>query len=291
MQQLGLLYAQAVLQTPDLEAIRVALGIPTGDATTTALGLLSSIQFSNTNIAASTGLLPSPASNTQLAYLASIAASNLLAVPPTGPTLSSCTAPYKSTGMALVPWDLIGGASVVFATFPTSRPSGVTFGSTFGITTDYAELQIATSWNGWGVYVASEMDQYSDGSTFARYPTNKWRVLSGNSALAFSVAGAGALSVTLCPPANYFGDAVQNTQTFTAVLHPANASYYYPSVASNSGITIPAGTVLTYSRNDILYRPYPTGNYVAAPAVMPATGTYIFTNDPKQPFTITVYYP
>jgi hypothetical protein len=113
----------------------------------------------------------------------------------------ACLDPWYSTGQVVLPWSLIGGTSQMFAVFDI-LPTGLSYGSTFGLTDDHSELD-ATDWTGWRVFVESDMPTYADGADLlgvARYPTNQWNNLDGTNPRAFSVDARGGIQVFLCPP-------------------------------------------------------------------------------------------
>jgi len=122
-------------------------------------------------------------------------------VPPT-----VCGDAYISSGMTLVPgladpiWP-----SLVYAVFPDPPPTGITFGSVFGIGVDNTELiNSAGDWDGYYIYVASSAPNYGlyigPGSTaLTRYATNVWLNLEGyEEHLSVYVGGSDSLRVYLC---------------------------------------------------------------------------------------------
>jgi len=181
-------------------ATAVALGIPSGDATTTALGRLSTIEGYLHAINLATGIPSGDATTTMLGRLATIENQTRCGCGPLPPTSPPCDNPYISDGVYFVPSIFIGG-DVNVAAFPDPPPSGVTFGTEFGIGVDDTELQTATDWEGWQVYVESDAPNFQIGTLeTARYPTGQWLELHGDNNLAFSVGSMYSITVYLCPP-------------------------------------------------------------------------------------------
>lgn len=196
---LSLLLALSQVQLPNLATIHAALGNPSGDATTTALGLLASIQYSNAGIYADTGTTTGPP-RTILDLLSKQGSGCPCASP--NATVGGCASPYRSGEMALAPWSLIPGySSLMFARFLAAPPAGVSYGTVFGIATDKTELT-SSNWAGWKFYCASDQSQCSINPTsLTRYPCNTWVDMpSGAGDYAWSVSDRGGLTVTLCPP-------------------------------------------------------------------------------------------
>lgn len=180
-----------------LSAIRTAIGIPTGDATTTALGYLSSIAYSNAQIADCTCEIGSE------------------------PETDTCTNPYLSSNVTLR-IQSSNGVGVLWNTaqFPDPAPEGTHF-ETLGEETIPRTILIPDAfWDGWRVYVQSGANVYSeDENGNAFYPTNVWRELDGGYPKIFSVFLPHTLTVTLCPvepePTTYGGESWEewpNTQ-------------------------------------------------------------------------------
>lgn len=159
--------------------LRVALGSPTGDATTTVLGYLSSLAYSN-------GLL--------------VVGQDHLIECGCPVTAEGCDHPYSSGDMWLAPYGLFGFESVMVATWPSSPPAGIEYGTLFGLTTDTTELYSA-DWSGWSVFVESSEPQYAQSLNTDRYPTGVWRPMpAGPGNYTWSVNAKGSLRVTLCAP-------------------------------------------------------------------------------------------
>jgi len=202
---LSALLQLAQLQLPQLTEIQEALGTPSGDASTTALGYLSSIQYSNAGIYQSTGA-SAGSPNTILELLAANADAGCgCASPNAMPT--GCAAPFRSTAMAILPAGIVPGAdSLILARWSTPLPAGVSFGTVFGLSNNDSELH-RDSWDGWRMYVASDQSQFAlNPLGLERYPTNTWLDVpalgapsQGSGNIAFSVQEHGALTVTLCP--------------------------------------------------------------------------------------------
>lgn len=175
---LAALIGLAALYLPEVALINDAIGVPTGDATTTVLGLLSSLQYSNSALVVGQQQLVS------------------CGCPPTA---EGCTNPYVSTGLWLAPFGLFQYESVIVATWPTP-PTGITYGSYFGLGEDHTELY-SDDWTGWSVFVESDQSQYSADTGTLRHPTNAWQAVpDGPGSYSFAVSARGALKVTLCPP-------------------------------------------------------------------------------------------
>jgi hypothetical protein len=90
---------------------------------------------------------------------------------------------------------------VIVARWTAPLPSGVTFGSFFGLADDTAELH-NDDWTGWKVYVSSDQSQYARSPLdSSRYPCNTWLDLAPGAAdYSFAVSDRGGLAVTLCSP-------------------------------------------------------------------------------------------
>lgn len=192
-----------------LEDIWRALGQNTGDATMTVLGRLTHLELTTVAQLTSLGLLAEPAAGTVLQLLQCIcdAEQRQLPIDPLDPNNpDGCTEPYTSTSMWLGAFGTLWtGGNVIIAVWAEPLPEGVTFGTTFGIGTDYTELN-NDDWSGWRVFVQSDEDQYAESPTdLTRYPTNQWRPLSGSGAKAFSVSERGSIRVYLCSPEAVIG--------------------------------------------------------------------------------------
>lgn len=162
-----------------LALLHDAFGAPTGDATSTMLGFLSSIAFSNAKLV-----------DGQQELIKCACPGN-----PEG-----CDHPYSSGDMWLAPFGLFGFDGVMVATWPTAPPEGIEYGTIFGITQDNTELYSA-DWSGWSVYVESSEPQYAQNLGSDRFPTRTWRNMpAGEGSYTFSVNQKGALRVTLCAP-------------------------------------------------------------------------------------------
>lgn len=118
---------------------------------------------------------------------------------------SLCPDSYISVGMAFIPSVFDAWPETVWASFPDPPPTGVTFGSIFGLSVDYTELvPTAGNWNDWVVFVASDAANFGMAGNVEteftnRYPTNTWLTLDGNTDnLAFFVGGENSIRVYLC---------------------------------------------------------------------------------------------
>jgi hypothetical protein len=167
-----------------LEDIKNAIGIPTGDATTTALGRLAAIESCVCKLA---GEIPSD------------------------PDASDCDDPYTSVQTWLLMVDQGGGGGEMgitilyhVAAFATPLPEGLEESNLFNLTPPagrVSEIKPVTTWDGWMVYVKSSSETYSDGITGGnRYPTGQWRDLTGSSSLVFTVYRPDDITVYLCGP-------------------------------------------------------------------------------------------
>jgi len=202
-QVLNQLYQMGLQIQPDVDSLQNALGLVTGDATTTVLGRLSAIEMSNRNIAESTGLLPVPEENTVLDYLKALKALGKCACNNGEPNSGDCSDAFDSRGMWLGPFGSLGGESVIVAVFDGILPDGLSYGSVFGITEDQTEL-ICSDWSQWQVYVGSTDSQYAESpETLTRYRTNEWRQMDGSGSRAFSVSARAGILVTLCNVADF----------------------------------------------------------------------------------------
>lgn len=196
------LLALAQVQYPNLASIHAALGNPTGDATTTALGLLSSIQYSNAGIYNSIGMSTGD-DDTVIALLKKEVDCGC-AQGGMASNGGSCAHPFVSSGMQLIPFSAVGGNSVIVAVWSDPLPAGISYGTLFGLTNQYAELYKA-DWSGWRVLVQSDEQQYADSATStSRYPTGVWRALPAGAAnYSWAVSERGSIKVTLCAPADF----------------------------------------------------------------------------------------
>lgn len=117
-----------------------------------------------------------------------------------------CSDAYISSGMTIVPYNVLQVLqSIMFAVFPDPPPSGVTFGTIFGVGVDNTELHNESgNWEGWSIYVASSAANFAlngedISSNLARYATNVWLDLSFlASNLSVFVGGSDSLRVYLC---------------------------------------------------------------------------------------------
>lgn len=198
-----------------LLAIKDNIGENTGDATTTLLGLLGSVQYALTqNPAALTTLysmiramtqsltLPANIDNTVLGELDALRVQMTLTnaiLRPTGPT--DCASPFVSNAIAFsgINIEIVGvvlASPATFAVWPTSPPSGLT------ISNDLALGNIivsAADWSQWQIYVASRACSFGVVLTSSqRFDTNRWITLSGGDDFRFFVNGNDCLDVYLC---------------------------------------------------------------------------------------------
>lgn len=122
------------------------------------------------------------------------------------PPEQQCTDAYISGGMALVPTVFDAWPATIWAVWPDPPPTGISFGTTFGIGVDNTELVNSNSnWNNYYLYVASDAANcglYIGGdvnASFTRYPTNVWLDLNGyTNNLSVFVGGENALRCYLC---------------------------------------------------------------------------------------------
>lgn len=191
-----------LLMRPDVNDIQRAIGLVQGDGTTTALARLGVIQTAVNNVATSTGTVAAPADNTQLWLLRAIrqlARDNAVNDGPDILDPATCASPFESDGMWLGPFASGGNVNVIIATWDAPLPTGVSFGTVFGIGTDYSELYNET-WDNWSMYVSSTERQFARSPLdLNRYPTNEWLSFpAGAGAYAWSVAERGNIKVYLC---------------------------------------------------------------------------------------------
>lgn len=118
---------------------------------------------------------------------------------------SLCSDAYISTGMAFVPSVFDAWPETVWALFPDPPPSGLSFGSVFGIGVDQSELvNSAGNWNDWMLFVSSDAANFGLAGNVEtqftnRFPTNVWLSLDGNTDnLAVFVGGENSVRVYLC---------------------------------------------------------------------------------------------
>lgn len=119
---------------------------------------------------------------------------------------SVCTDAYISSGMVLIPSLFDAWPPTLWAIFPAPTPSGISFGTIFGIGVDNSELHpTSNNWVGWSIYVASSANNFGVfigadiNASIARYPTNTWINLSFlTTNLSVFVGGSESLRVWLC---------------------------------------------------------------------------------------------
>lgn len=197
------------------QAIHDNFGQNTGDATTTLLGLLGSVQYALTqNPAAFTTLysmiramtqsltLPANIDNTVLGELDALRVQTTLTntiLRPTGPT--DCANPFVSNAIAFSggSFEILGVAltsPVTFAVWPTSTPSGLTISNNPA----FGNIVVsAADWSQWQIYVASRACSFGVILTSSqRFDTNKWITLSGDNDFRFFVDGNDCIDVYLC---------------------------------------------------------------------------------------------
>lgn len=191
----------------NVQTIQSTMGVHTGGAEFTLASLVRASNTALVNMYTLLGAIGAPWPADVLAALVCIcdAAQSQLPLDPTDPTLEGyCEEPYVSTGMWLGAFSLGVGTDIIVAVWPDPPPDGLTFGTVFGVGTDYTELN-STDWSLWSVFVQSEDDQYADGpwTGGARYPTNQWRQLDGDEPKAFSVSARASIKVYLCGSSPY----------------------------------------------------------------------------------------
>lgn len=279
--------ANSRLTTMDdnLQQVQNTLGLHNGGAEFTLASLVRAISAGIALVNENTLGIKSPWPANVLAALECVCESTsaLLPIDPTDPTNpNTCAEPYVSSEMLVLPFSWIGVTrNLLFARFPAPPPSGLTFGSIFGIGEDETEL-IASDWSGWRVFVQSEAPQYSDNpSGFERYSTNQWRELSGSGSKAFSTDDTGSITVYLC-------------YTAPAGPIPSGECVDYPiNVPDNEGymqIEIPTGMPSNYTytvlKDGFYGRAGPqgafngphTGNVPYTYTQLQEYGTWIYTN-------------
>jgi len=117
-----------------------------------------------------------------------------------------CDEPYVSEGMVLVPAIFQAWPALVYAIFPSPAPAPISFGTVFGVGTDYTELAYSNGhWHGWGAYVASSAPNFGlfiggdIDQSLIRYPTNVWVDIGDfDYNLSFYVGGSDSIRVFLC---------------------------------------------------------------------------------------------
>jgi hypothetical protein len=186
--------------------IRNNVGFPTGDATTTLLGLLASVQYALTHSDAGNAslyskvhsimnslILPAIIDNTILGELEAIRLAQLATNAALSTSLppQTCASPYESIG--LMRYSLPGYTTpATAATWDEgSAPAGISF-----VGSDIA----ADDWSQWRVYVAARAGLFGyDASGNGRYQANKWWIFAGSGAKRFYVDGDSNISVVICP--------------------------------------------------------------------------------------------
>jgi len=123
-----------------------------------------------------------------------------------------CESPFTSisTNDGIAPGD--GAPARNYAVFPTTLPTGLTFGATDPLATSDAEL-VNSNWDGWRYYVQSTAPSHKLNSTSgASYPNNVWREFAAGAAnYTFSVEQPFVVTVFICTPG---GAAPTECQTF-----------------------------------------------------------------------------
>lgn len=168
-----------------ISLLQAALGLPTGDATTTLLGLLTSIQYQ--------GLYAQQGR------------------PPTVADIGQCGTLATSTGTG----DISGRT---FARFADISGTDRRYTNTFTLP-PYFEVSppVGGNWTGWRAYVQSNAQSYfGNPSINISAPVNTWHDLSGDDNIPYapSVAAGSYLKVYVCGPAAqtvYVINAVQAT--------------------------------------------------------------------------------
>lgn len=120
--------------------------------------------------------------------------------------LEQCPDAYISGGMALVPTVFEAWPPTIWAVWPDPPPTGITFGTVFGIGVDFTELVVdGGTWENWKIFVASSaanFGMYLGGDVEAslnRYPTNVWWDLDDYPYnLSVFVGGSDSLRCYLC---------------------------------------------------------------------------------------------
>lgn len=209
----------------DTDATATALGVPTGDATTTALGMLYSLQYALTYKGANAANLFGTISaindaiggvpNSSLALttvrglisqlMSAVGKTNKLLDPISASPVDLCQTPfisngtsYQGTGIELAGITLLSPVTV--ATWPNNPPSGITV--SFELLIGDSKLQSA-DWGNWRIYVASSASLFGvvAGSS-QRFVTNSWVSMpSPNAIYTIFVDGNAALTAYICPSA------------------------------------------------------------------------------------------
>lgn len=182
--------------------ISTNIGQNAGDATTTALGYLSSIQFSNSSINAAIGPL-GPTELTVRQLLAQQAQGSDCGCTTAPPAPDSCTNQYVSIDMFFVPSGAIPSVTnTVYVVWPSPAPQGLMFGDVFfpGMNDNSGLKPIdGNTWDGYSLYVQSSASTYSTAFTsVSRYPTGVWRPLSGTDEIFVIVPGTESVTAYLC---------------------------------------------------------------------------------------------
>lgn len=161
------LTAYNLLDALYLELLNVyqAIGVPTGDASTTVLGRLLAI--------------------------ANCACSTAEALNPSGPGASECITPYMSSGSVAGSGDYSGRTIAVWETLPD--------GLQYGNGNSSLKPQGTATWDGWQVYVTSTAPYFRRDSGTSLFPTNTWVTLPDTDDIfIFNVEGGHTLDVSLC---------------------------------------------------------------------------------------------
>jgi hypothetical protein len=228
----------------DTDATANALGIPTGDATTTALGLLASVQYALTYNGANAANLFGAiraindalggVPNNSLALTSVRGLLDMLTTqqrslldPISVAPVDVCETSYTSSGYVYYQMNM-----EVFPGFPlttpgtlaiwSAPPSGYTITRNIDISQNYTKLN-SNDWLSWRIYVASTASTFGvSTSTLSsdRFPTNQWITLSPGfmtyNDLSFLVDGSDSLKVYICPAATLVGGTAPSGADFSA---------------------------------------------------------------------------
>lgn len=297
----------------DTEATATALGIPTGDATTTLLGVMYSLQYIIGHINQGLGGIPYESLTLTtvrglISHLTTaVGQTNQLLNPIAYPPVDACETPYVSTGEVYYQADL-----EIFSGFPMAYPGTIATWpappSGFDITR-YQDANLyyiklnTVDWTDYRIYVASSAASFGYSATSGqRLPTNQWLNLSLNAGIfgndmVFLVDGSEALKVYICPSGQLVGGAGDVHSDGSIGLNGKRYARFTPPITgitvSESGIDVTAqgswsGWRAYVQTTAPLIYVNETADYPAMWIDLTGTGSYNFAVDPQYTIYVTL---